>query len=148
MKFNLILFILFYFNIFSQEKVNIKYQTLNKAYIDYDTLFFNKIKNTTLTVIYKKKDVRVYYNQEITVIFDWYLNKKKHVGEYGYKKYSDSLILFIYNLVDKKGNKILKYNILFTGSKPQIIFKKGRKNWYKIKKLQDCVLVKEEYVYE
>lgn len=118
----------------------IEYESLELAYQNYDTSFFNNLADSTFEIVDGNNSLRSFQNG-LSPILDWHLNKKADLSEYNCWFKNDHFILEIYCL--KSCNTKLVYDFLITDEKPQIIFKKGKKNWYKIKRTQNMKLVKE-----
>lgn len=79
------------------------------------------------------------YLEYLTPVLDWHLNHKVGLSEHGYWIDSGHLVLEFY-CIESCDNKLI-YTFKLLGDKPQIIFKKGRRNWHKIDDLQDLEFV-------
>ncbi len=142
MKLFLALLFVFIIRHYNCQTVDLEYSELKKAYENYDTAFFFKLQGKQVNVLKNGK----YFRRDrpgigFTPILDWYLNKKVDFTEYDFETMDSLFILKIYQ---SDINKKIEYQFRFSGSKPQIQFKKGKKNWYKILRLQDCILIKHD----
>ena len=117
----------------------IEYSKLEKAYKNYDTIFFQSLSDSTFQIKDGNKSIRSFVSG-LSPILDWQLNKKADLSEYNYWTKNNHFILEIYCL--KTCDKKLIFDFQITGNKPQIIFKKGKGNWYKIKELKHILLIK------
>lgn len=122
----------------SGEKI-IQYEELKRAYENYDTAFFRKINTADTSYLFLKGRKWLGYLDGLDPILDWHLNHKANLSEYGYRVDSDNFTLEIYCIESCETKLVYKFKV--TGDRPQIIFKKGRRNWYKIDDLKDLELV-------
>lgn len=140
MKYLYIITIFICFSSLSQQQEILEYSKLKEAYYQYDTSFFNSLKGELFQIHDKGKFIRSFvYGDGVSPILDWHLNKKADFSEYDYFYENDFFVLVIYDFDFKK--KKITYRFKITGDKPRVIFKKGKRNWYKVKKLQDMVLI-------
>jgi hypothetical protein len=117
----------------------IEYDKLEQAYLEYDTLFFNNLADSTFEIKDGKKSICSFASW-LSPVLDWHLNKKADLSEYNYTTRDNHFILEIFFFSDS--NSKLIYDFKITGDKPQIIFKKSKKNWFEIKSLKDLMLDK------
>jgi len=125
----------------SENKI-IEYDEMVKAYRDYDTAFFHKVNESSESYLFVKGKKRLGYLDGLTPILDWHLNHRGDISEYRLLNEKGKLSLEIYCI--ESCDKTLSYAFKVIGSKPQITFKKGRRNWFKIKALSNLELISME----
>lgn len=122
------------------ERIN--YETLKKAYAEYDLVFFESLKGKTIDIVDNKNKVihALIPGSSFSPLINWNLNKKANIGEHDLYKSGDTTIISIYRI---HNNSVTQYVILKNGPKPRIYFRMGKNNWYKIKRTEDCLIFKE-----
>lgn len=120
----------------------ISYAVLKKAYDDYDQDFFKSRKGKAVYIVNKKDKVinAVLSGPGLCLLVDWCLNTNAAIEEHDFYENGDTTIISIYHTVK---NITTQYVILKNGLKPRIYFKRGKNNWYKIRKTEDCILLNE-----